>query len=143
MEQVSSQAEAVAHRCFALVAARFPLLRIERDELGLELKIPVQPGLKHEVVLSFQNADELHLSVGHFWLEWFPCTDPERADQYLEAVCGFLAGVYRIIEHYRGSNCIKAELQRPVGAGWKTVGTWSKLRWPSFSRAECKVIANA
>ena len=143
MEQDSAQAEKIARECFARITARVPSLQIDSTEQGLELCLPVQPGLTHEVRLSFQNFDELHLYIGHFWLEWFPSHDQERADSYVDAVCGFLAGTYRIVEHYRLENCIKAELQRPAGQGWETLGSWSKLRWPSLRRTEQKVIANA
>ena len=137
-----SQAETIARECFAQVTLRFSLLHVETEKAGLELTFPVQPGLKHEVRLSFQNSDELHLSIGHFWLEWFPCTDRARSEQYIAAVCGFLSGAYRIVEYHRGNNCIRAQLQRPSGAKWEAVGTWSKLHWPSLFRPQLRVVAN-
>ena len=64
---------AVARQAIAEIAARFPSLQmIEEPEAPVELSIliPVQPGLNHKVWLALQNNDGLHLSVGHFWLEW-------------------------------------------------------------------------
>jgi hypothetical protein len=118
---------AVAREAISAIANRFPSLRmIEEPEAPNELSIrlPVQPGLNHEVWLAFQNNDELHFSVGHFWLEWFPCSKPSRVSEYIAAVTGFLSGDYRILEHYLGKRCIRAELQAPTSRGWQTIGTW-------------------
>jgi hypothetical protein len=57
-------------------------------------------------------GDELHLTAGAFWLEWFPYTNPEFVQAYREAACGLLGGVYRIREH-RGRKPFKAELLSP------------------------------
>ena len=133
----------VAERAFAEIAAQFPSLRMEReDEVPVELSVilPVQVGLKHEVRLNLQNTDELHFAVGHFWLEWFPCTEPQRVQSYVAAVCGFLSGAYRILEHYRGRMCVRAELQAPTGSSWRTVGTWSNLMtWLPYRRSTREV----
>ena len=105
---------------------------VEEEEAPVQvsLSIPVQDGLKHEVWLAFQNGDELHFGVGHFWLEWFPCTDPEVVTAYIEAVSAFLAGRARVLERYRGDRCVGAKLQLAGGSGWSTIGTWSRLSLP-------------
>src|SRR5690606_27870352 len=99
----------------------------------LSITLPVQDGLKYAVNLNLQNRDELHFSVSHFWLEWFPCTTPDRVDEYIKAVTGFLSGDSRIVEYHRGEKCVKAELQSPVAAGWKTIGTSGSL-WSILPR---------
>lgn len=143
---MSEQTKKIARRAFADIAARFPYLTITEspgDPVEISLYMPLQPGLKHPVWLSFQNEDELHFSVGQFWLEWFPCTNQDRVDQFVESVCGFLSGRYRIIEHSRDRSCFKAELQRPSINGWETVGTWSRLRLPSSQRLVVTELVNA
>jgi hypothetical protein len=35
------------------------------------MEVPRQSGLAFDVILNLQG-DELHLSAGAFWLEWFP-----------------------------------------------------------------------
>lgn len=116
---------AVAREAIAVIAGCFPSLRmIEEPEapVALSIRLPVQPGLNHEVWLALQNNDELHFSVGHFWLAWFPCSNALRVNEYVAAVTGFLSGEYRVLEHYLGKHCFKAELQAPGTNGWQTVG---------------------
>jgi hypothetical protein len=117
---------AIARDAFGEIANRFPSLRMT-EEVGtpveISIIIPVQPGCGQKIWLCLQNIDELHFSVGHFWLEWFPCTDNARVESYVEAVTG-------VLEHYRGKKCVKAELQAPEGSNWHTVGTWSTLWLP-------------
>jgi hypothetical protein len=130
----------IAERAFARIAGRFPTLQLVRDEkapVELAYIIPVQPGVKQQILLNLQNNDELHFSVGHFRLEWFPCTEPKKVESYVEAVCGYLSGAYRIVEHFRGHKCVRAELQQPLEDGWKTIGTWSTLlSWLPGKRTE-------
>lgn len=89
----------------------FPALRMDlrRDHphLDLNVDVPAQPGLAFDVNLNLQG-DELHLSAAAFWLGWFPCTDPEVAERYRDAVSGLLSGRYRILEHLVGRRVVKA-----------------------------------
>jgi hypothetical protein len=124
----------LAESAFRRIAERFPALKMDRNEaeaIELNIDIPVQPGLKYAVNLNLQNEDELHFSVENLWLEWFPCTDPSRVNEYVEAVSGFLEGRYRIVELFRGTRCIKAELQAPLDCdGWETIGSSVHLGLP-------------
>jgi hypothetical protein len=97
--------------------------------VDVSLQIPTQPGLPFSVGLNLQ-ADELHLNAGAFWVEWFPCTTAERAQDFQSCVCGLLSGQYRIVETYRGLKAVKAELQRPSRNTWETIATWRKLSLP-------------
>ena|SRR5690606_37098983 len=119
------------------------MLEEPEDPTEISLHLPVQESLKHQVWLGLQNEDELHFSVGHLWCEYFPCTDPQKVQNYIDAVFGFLSGTYRSLEHYRGSECFKAELQRPALSGWETIATWSKLRLPSLRKVTYKEVVNA
>jgi hypothetical protein len=120
-------------KLFESIQTEFPHLRmrLERDHPHVELNmdIPRQPGLLFDVNLNLQG-DELHLSVGSFWLEWFPCTKPEVVAAFRDAVNGVLSGTFRIVEHFRGTRAVKAQLQKPTGDGWQTIGTWSTLYLP-------------
>ena len=133
-------------RLFQEIQAAFPRLtmKLERDHphVDFNMDIPRQAGLQFDVNLNLQNIDELHLSAGHFWLEWFPCTDEGIVNAFREAVCGVLSGEFRVLEHYRGKRAVKAELQRPSGEGWKTIGTWSTWSLPLPWRVTTKELRN-
>ena len=131
---------------FERIRAAFPALAMNLDlnpkHVDLAMDIPAQRGLSFKVDLNLQNVDELHLCASALWMEWFPCTNPKRADKYFEAVCGLLSGEFRILEHWRGKRPVKAKLQAPSHGGWKTVATWSVLLsipWPPKS---LKVVQN-
>lgn len=108
-------------------------LDLRHEHVELALDIPAQPGLSFKVHLNLQNLDELHLSASALWVEWFPCTNPKKVQEYFEAVSGLLSGEFRILEHRRGKRAVKAKLQAPRNGGWKTIATWSVLLsipWP-------------
>ncbi|GGE48783.1 hypothetical protein GCM10007421_23820 [Halopseudomonas oceani] len=136
----------IARKALAEIEARFPWLKLLEDRdapVELSVTIPVQPGIKQEIWLCLQNYDELHFSVGHFCLGWFPCTDPERVSEYVDAVCGFIGGESRVIEQYRGDRCVKARLQAPDQGKWKTIGTWTRLSLPFPWRVTWNEVRNA
>ena len=123
----------IARDAFAAIQASFPTLRlVEQPAAPVELSVvlPEQDGLKFRVCLSLQNYDELHFMVEHFWLEWFPCTDPGRVAAYVAAVTDFVSGKSRVVERYRGTRCVSAELQAPEGTTWHTIGKWSGVSLP-------------
>lgn len=137
--------EAIARGVFAEIAKRFPSLNMienEGEPVEISITMPVQPGLSHSVWLCLQNRDELHFSAGHFWYEWFPCTESDRVEKYLNAVTGFLSGKYRIIEYYRGKRCYKAKLQKPDNNNWRTVATWSTIWIPLSFKKTMKQLRN-
>ncbi len=122
---------AVMIELFENIRSEFPALRMELDratggECGPKLGDPTPARARLRRSLN-QQGDELHLVAGCFWLEWFPCDDDKIAAAYRDAVVGLLAGRYRIVEHYRGDRCVKAELQRPTDDQWQTIGTWENL----------------
>jgi hypothetical protein len=126
---------------FEGIQAAFPTLRmavqVDHPHVDVNVDIVRQPGLAFDVNLN-QQGDELHLSLGTFWLEWFPCSKPEVVAQYQEAVEGVLSGAFRILEHRVGRWPVKAQLQRPDGDGWETIGTtghWGVVvPWPRTKR---------
>lgn len=128
------------------IRARFPQLqmKIATDDPDAEITLdaPEQPGLEFRLHLRLQG-DELHLMAGAFWLEWFPCGDPEVQAAFREAACGLISGRYRILEHCRRGCAVKAQLQRPVGGGWETIGTWSTLGLPVPWTTTKRVIQNS
>ena len=134
-------------RLFEQIRSRFPHLemdlQLEHPDVDLNMDIPLQSGLGFEVNLNLQG-DELHLSAGSFWLEWFPCTDPGVVERYRDAVTGPLSGRYRILEYCLGNRAVKAQLQRQEGDGWCTIGTWGNLGlfvpWPRRKRVLQNVL---
>jgi hypothetical protein len=77
-----------------------------------------------------QPLDERHFLVEHLVLRWFPCTDPARVAEFIDAVSGVLSGRYRVLEQLRFGRCLKAELQAPEGEGWKTLAGRSFIHLP-------------
>lgn len=136
----------IARNAIAEITATFPALQMrenEGDPVELSITIPRQPGIAHEVRLALQNNDELTLGVCSFRAGWFPCSEEDRVRAFVDAVCGYLSGRFRILEHHRGRRCVKAELQEPAGDDWKTIATWSTLYWPFTRRKWFEVLRNA
>jgi len=131
---------------FERIRAAFPALAMKLDlhpqHVDLAMDIPAQPRLSFNVDLNLQNLDELHLVASSLWVEWFPCTDPKKVDDYFEAVSGLLSGEFRILEHWRGKRAVRAELQRPSSGGWKTIANWLVLLSVPWPRKSFKVVQN-
>jgi hypothetical protein len=142
---MSEAADKIARSAFAQIFAAHPHLEWRENNANpveISISLPTQAGLKHDIWLALQNEDELHFSVGHLWLEWFPCTDLLKTQAFVDAVCGFISGECRVVEQYKGADCVKARLQIREGETWQTIGTWSKLRLPSLSVASERTLAN-
>ena len=99
-------------------------------------------GLSHKVSLCLQNHDELGFSAGRLYCERFPCTKSAKVEKYLDAVTGFLSGRYRILEHYRGTKCYWAQLQKPEGETWRAVANRATVWIPVFFRKTIKELRN-
>lgn len=140
------------HRCrraaravFARIQDAFPDLRFEIDDpskndpVDIDVRVPNQPGLNFDIWMCLQNQDELHLAIGErLWIEWFPCDQPERLEDFYETVCSLLAGRWRIVENLRGNRVVSAWIQRPDHAGWCTV-KWSGtmyVPWPWLKKSQ-------
>jgi hypothetical protein len=136
----------IARKAFREIQSRFLGLQLVEDpsvSVELNVNIPVQAGVIYPINLNLQNRDELHFSVGHFRLKWFPCSNEEALSAYIDTVSGFLAGRYRILEHYRGRRCVKAELQKEGPEGqWSTFGTYSRPSIPLPWRKRYRVLIN-
>jgi hypothetical protein len=123
---------------FREVQRSFPhlrmLLELDHPHVDISMDIPEQEGLRFTVNLNLQG-DELHMSAGGFWLEWFPCTDESVVRHFLEAVRGILSGRFRILQYSRWGRVIGAELQQPRDGDWETIGISSHsflpFRWLS------------
>ena len=140
------QEQDIASAIFERLRASFPSLAMTFDDnpedMDLTFDIPEQDGLLFDVHLNLQNVDELHLCAGALWFSWFPCTDPERAEAFFDAVSGLLSGHWRVLEHWRGTSLAKAQLQRPENDSWKTIATsapFPPFPWP---RKIFKVVRN-
>ena len=136
----------IALATFERIRAAFPALTMNLDltpeHVDIFMDIPAQPGLLFRVSLNLQNLDELHLNASALWVEWFPCTKPDRVDRYFEVVSGLLSGRFRILEHWRGKRSVKAELQAPSGNAWQTVAGCSHLLSVPWPRKRFKVVQN-
>ncbi|MHC4779458.1 MAG: hypothetical protein ACYTFG_12870, partial [Planctomycetota bacterium] len=90
----------------------FPSLSRELDEdprnIDLEMRIHEQAGAVFEIGPDRQG-EEMHLTAGAFWLEWFPCRRESVSSAFFGAVTGLLFGRMRILEDYRGKRAVKAE----------------------------------
>jgi hypothetical protein len=141
----SSNLRQLGEATFAQIQAAFPNLSMDLDRahphVDILVSVPQQPGLDFPVGLNLQG-DELHLNVGEFWLEWFPCTKPAVREAYVEAVGGLLSGTFRILEFYVGQRAVRAELQRPHEGKWRTIGTSYKGFWIPWRRST-RVLQNS
>lgn len=135
----------VALSCFERIQGEFPNLVMnlvhESEGVEIEMNLPEQPGLLFDVYLDLQNDDELALVVANrLFMSWFPCTDGDVSERYVEAVCGVVSGAFRVLEVYSGSRCLKRYLQKPQGAEWETITrSYYSLAFP-FSRRREVVI---
>lgn len=135
----------IGRRTIAEILSQFSSLHSTEDPdvlVEISVTLPVQDGLQHEVWLALQNNDELTFGVNHFQCEWFPCTEQTRVDEFTNAVTGWLSGRHRILEHFRGARCVKAELQARETDDWRTLATWFKLGIPYPFKKTYKVLAN-
>jgi hypothetical protein len=136
----------IAISTFERIRAAFPALAMNLDshhkQVDLAMDIPAQPGLSFDVHLNLQNGDELHLSASVLWVEWFPCTNPKKVEEYFEAVSGLVSSRFRILEHWRGKRPVKAQLQRPSHGGWKTIANWLVLLSIPWPPKTFKVVQN-
>jgi hypothetical protein len=136
----------IALSTFERIRAAFPALAMNLDlypkNVDLAMGIPAQPGLSFRVHLNLQNLDELHLEASTFGYGWFPCTKPKKVEKYFEAVSGVLSGQFRILEHWRGKQAVKAQLQRPSEAGWKTIATRLDLLFTPWPAKTFRVVQN-
>jgi hypothetical protein len=147
---LAGQAERKAFRAAVeAIRSRFPHLDAalgeSRPNVDAFFELPSQDGLRFPISVNLQG-DELHLNAGAFWCSWFPCTDSERANAFVEAVCGLISGEYRIVEYRRGGleqKALKALLQRPEGVDWATVATYSTLHLPLYFGARRTFLRNA
>jgi hypothetical protein len=114
----------IARQAFERIANEFPHLKTRiynKAPVDLAMDILKQEGLKFDIWLNLQD-DELYLNTANFILSWYPCTNAEYVDLYIDAVCGLVSGKYRILEHRRWKWVARSELQVADGEIWKTVG---------------------
>ena len=135
----------IGRAAISRILSRFPNLiasEAHDDPVELSFRVPKQDGLQHDVWLGLLNFDELAFSVSNFQCEWFPCTQTEQVEHYVDAVTGWLSGRHRILEHYSVSQCVKAELQAHDDGDWKTLATWSVIHIPLPFGRSYKVLTN-
>jgi hypothetical protein len=136
---------AIGRETISEILGQFPNLRSTEDQdvpVEISITLPVQKGLQQEVWLALQNTDELTFCVNYFQCEWFPCTDRSQVERFVYAVTGWLSGRHRILEHYRGPRCVKAELQAGEEGDWKTFASWGQLSIPYPFRRTTRVLTN-
>lgn len=124
---------------------RYPNLTIDLETVSSqsdrEWTLPVQPGLKHKILL-YVSHDELSFDAGHFHMSYFPCDEEEPRARFLDAVTGFIDGRYRVQEHYRRKACIAADLQELKQGEWRSVAAWSRLHWPFPRKKRYRILRN-
>lgn len=131
---------------FNEIQSAFPGIRMQmrRDpNVAVAMDIKAQSCMAFDMSL-YLDGDVLNLTAGKAWFEWFPAEDKRVVGLFVDAVCGLLAGKYRIVETYRGTHCVKTQLQCPAGSEWKTAST--SVRGLSLflpGRRTQKVLQNA
>jgi hypothetical protein len=134
---MTESAVGIVKSIFESLKGEFPNLFMEIDEspryTEIEIMIAEQKGLDFGIQLDLQNTNELHLHVDDFWGEWFPCTEYNVADNFLQATRGLLSGTYRIAVYSRNGKPFKRLLQSPENGSWKTKYTHTSVHWSCFS----------
>jgi hypothetical protein len=112
------------------IRAQFPWLDVpdfeQHPSVEALVEIPIQPGLSLPIQLNLQNRDELHLAASNLWVEWFPCTDPEKVKLFVDAVAGLVGGELEIEEAFLFGKPVSATLQRRGRTG-EHLARWSNL----------------
>ena len=127
----------LAIELFRKIKNEFPQFKMdllfEHKDVESMLDIPVQKGILIPINLNLQNNDELHLQIGNqFWLEWFPCDNPVKVDEFYNAVHGILTGEYRILTFRRWGRTEKSHLQMRNGDQWETIGRYWRYFYTPF-----------
>ena len=109
-----------AQRLFESIADELGLDVVTTESYPVELymKFPTQTRLRAGFSLMLENEDELHFCVGHYRKAYFPMDDPKVLQLFRSHVLGFVAGEYRVLEHFRGQRFKRAELQCRKGLEW-------------------------
>jgi len=141
----AGKAKQVARNIFQRIQDSFPALRVNLiltpGNVDMSLEIPIQTGMAFPVNLNLQR-DELHLNAGHFWAEWFPCTEDAVSENYFNSVRRLISGEYRIVETYRYGRAVGAVLEKPNGTGWIRLTSWKNF-WIAFPGKSCyRVLQN-
>ena len=137
----------IAMELFDRIREAYPSLAMNLDpepgEVELSFAIPAQEGLEFSIALNLQNNDELHLCAGELWVSWFPCEKESVSERFYVAVTGLLSGQNRIVEHWRGKRCVKAELQELKRGRWQVLATSSgSLPFPFPWKKTTNVLRN-
>lgn len=111
-------------------------------EIQLELTFGSQPDLIFPVSAALQS-DELCLSVGEtFFGEWFPCSDPEVAEQFRTCLTGVLSGNVRLVDTIRKGQVVQSRLEEHSRGRWRPVARWMKLHWLFLQKPTTHVRRN-
>jgi len=106
----------------------------------MEMDIEAQDGLNTPILMNLLE-DTLHLGIGPFWGEWFPCDDPEVIESYTHVVASFIKGEARAKVFSIKDNPVKAVLQVMEAGIWQNTSTSCNLHWP-FSKKTVHYIQN-
>jgi hypothetical protein len=135
------------HQLIQDISNKHPGLKIERDEhspVESAFVIPVQDGLKHQIWLGLQNVDELHLVIGELWVDWFPCFDTKNQIVFVDAVNGFIAGTYRVVQHFKHDKYIGGELQKLNGSIWENKNSHAIMQFSlPWTKTQTTILSNA
>ncbi len=112
---------------FARFAARHELAYwVLEAPVELLWEFPVQPKLRHRIVLGLQNNDELNFGVGEFWSYFFPYTDKHA--EFENLIDKWVEGNARILPK-PGRIAQTLELQVSQDGVWRTAYAAFSLSW--------------
>ena len=132
---------------FEQIRGRLVELNVVVDEdhpyLDLTLDIPEQRGLAFPIHANLQNDDEIHLECCGASLCWFPCSQPDNVDDFVETVVGLVQGTCRIVQKLRGGAVRTARVEVNQGGDWakKSPGIWH-FRLPRIFPSETRIVQN-
>jgi hypothetical protein len=139
-----NQYSKIAKKIFSEIQEKNPeILMVFYDDpnYDLSIDIPVQDNMMFEL-FCYQDFDTLGLQAGNVTCEFFPITEDEIMEEYINAVSGLLKGSYRIVSFSKAHLFYKSILQKETKNGWKTVFTdHNRMIWP-WTKVEKEIFVN-
>jgi hypothetical protein len=123
-----------ARGLFQGIAGRHGLQYAEETpaEIDLGFRIPEQPGMSFELILTLQDTDELFIYIGNVRFSFAPFASREVQKGFADIVEGLIEGRVRVTLGQRpgASAPVKATIERRRNGDWQVVARHSSTLWP-------------
>lgn len=150
MAQPQLDFTAEGRRLIKEVCDQYELNFVEHDtSVDLDIRIPKQQGLDFDIYLSYQNLDEMWISVEEFRVCYFPCQIEPNRSYFIETLAKLITGEVRIVFYYFSGKYFKSLMQFLEGGDWINGPISSRMTLFGFvmrslwkNRIEMKTLRN-